>query len=156
MACEKASGGDRINCLTIGTFDLFHRGHRALLDECLALMCPTYVGVNDDQFVEHYKHQAPVDDLSVRMSNVRIYGEGTLRVVTHSGSTPQFIKHYAPCYVVIGTDWLRKDYLGQLGISVDWLETNHVRLLYIPYTRGVSSTQLRKELLADPLPPSAT
>lgn len=139
-----------MNTLTIGTFDLFHEGHENLLNECMALMCKVIVGVNSDGFVESFKRRPPVDDVSKRMTNVRRFGSGfaggSLLVTTHQGMTPAFIKDYAPCYLVIGSDWGRKDYLKQLGVTWDWMDENGVRLLYIPYTPGISSTILRARL----------
>jgi hypothetical protein len=50
----------------------------------------------------------------------------------------------APDIVAIGSDWARKDYYKQMMFDQDWLDENNIMLLYIPYTSGISTTELKE------------
>ena len=51
-----------------------------------------------------------------------------------------------PDIIAIGSDWARKDYYGQMQFDQDWLDDNGISLLYIPYTAGVSSTDVKRRI----------
>jgi hypothetical protein len=51
-----------------------------------------------------------------------------------------------PDYVLIGSDWARKDYYKQMGFTQDWLDARGIGLIYIPYTKGISSTEIKKRI----------
>jgi glycerol-3-phosphate cytidylyltransferase len=48
--------------------------------------------------------------------------------------------------VAIGSDWARKDYYSQMSFSQDWLDQHEIWLLYVPYTLGVSSTDVKSRV----------
>jgi len=48
--------------------------------------------------------------------------------------------------VAIGSDWARKDYYKQMQFTQDWLDEHNICLLYIPYTLGISSTDIKNRL----------
>ena len=50
--------------------------------------------------------------------------------------------------VAIGSDWARRDYYSQMQFSQDWLDANGIWLRYVPYTEGVSSTDVKKRMEA--------
>jgi glycerol-3-phosphate cytidylyltransferase len=132
--------------LTIGTFDLFHEGHVNLLERCRDLGT-VVVGVNDSEFVESFKGRAPVVD-----------NHGRERVVMACRFVSDTFIHYgrdfakddielvAPDIIAVGDDWQGRDYLGQLGVTQDWLDARGIRVVYLPRTPGVSSTLLRDSL----------
>lgn len=51
-----------------------------------------------------------------------------------------------PNYVIIGSDWARKDYYAQMGFTQDWLDERGIGLIYVPYTQGISSTDLKTRI----------
>jgi glycerol-3-phosphate cytidylyltransferase-like family protein len=51
-----------------------------------------------------------------------------------------------PDLVVIGSDWARKDYYKQMGFTQDWLDERGIGLVYLPYTRGISTTDIKLRL----------
>ena len=51
-----------------------------------------------------------------------------------------------PDYVVIGSDWARKDYYKQMQFDQDWLDERNIGLIYIPYSKGISSTNLKQRM----------
>lgn len=52
---------------TVGTFDLLHVGHLALLEYCKTLGDKFVVGVASDEVVGSYKRNVPVIPLEQRM-----------------------------------------------------------------------------------------
>ncbi|MDE1882211.1 MAG: adenylyltransferase/cytidyltransferase family protein [Euryarchaeota archaeon] len=135
--------------LTIGTFDLFHHGHERLLRRCIDLTGASGLVValvNTDEFVERYKKITPARKTFVRIQDVASYvypRSANAHIGSHSGETPGVIDSLRPDLIIIGSDWARKDYLGQLGVDQDWLDDRDIGVCYVPYTKGISSTMLR-------------
>lgn len=126
--------------LTIGTFDLLHRGHLNLFQRCMALGALT-IGVNSDHFVLKYKGVVPMEDEITRLGNCSEHAPSSL----HIGATEQFILCEQPDVIVVGSDWAERPYLEQLGVTQQWLNEQDISVMYVPYTEGISSTQLRNE-----------
>jgi glycerol-3-phosphate cytidylyltransferase len=51
-----------------------------------------------------------------------------------------------PNYIVIGSDWAKKDYYKQMGFDQDWLDEKEIGLVYVPYTKDISSTEIKRRL----------
>jgi glycerol-3-phosphate cytidylyltransferase-like family protein len=51
-----------------------------------------------------------------------------------------------PDYIVIGSDWAKKDYYSQMSFSQDWLDARGIGLVYVPYTRHVSTTAIKNRI----------
>ena len=54
-----------------------------------------------------------------------------------------------PSIIAIGDDWCKKDYYKQMNFTQDWLDDNNIVLVYIPYTRGISSTELKSRIVTN-------
>jgi glycerol-3-phosphate cytidylyltransferase len=131
---------------TGGTFDLLHSGHVAFLNRC-AEFGSVVVSLNTDEFIQAYKGKAPVMSYKERES-VLLALRSVAAVVPNFGgvdSKPS-IELVSPDLVVIGSDWARKDYYKQMGFDQDWLDDRQITLCYVPYTKGISSTEIKKRL----------
>ena len=53
------------------------------------------------------------------------------------------IEQVKPDYIVIGSDWAKKDYYTQMGFDQDWLDQRGIGLIYVPYTKEISSTKIK-------------
>lgn len=134
---------------TGGTFDLLHAGHVSFLERC-AKLGEVIVSLNTDEFIEQYKGKPPIMTYSERKA-VLAGLRAVSRVVPNIGGadskiTVQMVK---PDYLVIGSDWARKDYYSQMGFDQDWLDERGIILCYIPYTAGISTTQIKARLAVD-------
>jgi hypothetical protein len=49
--------------------------------------------------------------------------------------------------IIVGSDWARRDYYSQMGFTQDWLDERGIGLCYIPYTLGISTTDLKKRIV---------
>lgn len=130
--------------LTLGTFDLFHNGHRELLDACLELadLGPVVVALNRDDFVERYKGRRPLQTYEERRHAVMEVAD---LVVCNVGDEDSgvAISVVDPDIIAVGDDWQSKDYLGQLGVTQAWLDERNIEVVYVPRTTGLSTSKLR-------------
>ena len=129
-----------VTVLTLGTFDLPHNGHFKLLKRAKALGDRLIVAVNTDEFVESYKGRRPVLSTDQRASIIEEckYVDA---VVLNEDCGKSIILKVNPDFIVIGSDWLSKDYAKQLGFAT--IEEVPCRVLYVPYTDNVSTTSIR-------------
>lgn len=134
---------------TGGTFDLVHSGHVNFLRYCAELGDVT-VSLNTDEFIEEYKGKPPVMTYYER-SQVLSELRSVTRVIPNNGGadSKEAIMAVMPNIIAIGSDWARKDYYKQMGFTQDWLDDFDISLLYIPYTKGISTTELKKRIRVD-------
>jgi glycerol-3-phosphate cytidylyltransferase len=134
---------------TGGTFDMFHQGHVNLLRGCRELFDFTYVvvGLNTDSFIEEYKGKPPIISYSDRRAVLEAC-KYVDKVVpnTHGADSKPTIERVRPDYIVIGDDWKSKDYFKQMGFDQNWLNSMGISLIYLPYTRHISTTEIKKRL----------
>ena len=134
---------------TGGTFDLFHTGHVELLEYCkkLAGVDRVVVGLNTDDFINEYKGKPPVMSYKERR-DVLLATRYVDEVIPNRGgpdSKPAITESLAKT-VVIGMDWLEKDYCKQMMFDTDWLNANNIALFYAPRTRGVSTSHIKERI----------
>lgn len=133
--------------LTLGTFDTIHAGHVGLFHQCRRLAGPdgeVVVAVNSDEFVEYYKGAPPLipyESRAVVIANLNMVD----LVVENNNHRDQanLIDEMMPDLIVVGQDWALKDYVGQLGITQEWLDTRDIQLCYVPRTGHWSSTGIK-------------
>ena len=131
---------------TGGTFDLFHSGHVAFLRKC-ALVGSVTVSLNTDEFIKNYKGNPPVMSYAEREAVLLAcrYVDAVVPNVGGVDSTVA-IELSQPDIIIIGSDWARRDYYKQMGFTQDWLDERNIGLAYIPYTQGISTTELKKRI----------
>ena len=49
--------------------------------------------------------------------------------------------------IIVGSDWAKKDYYKQMGFTQDWLDYNNIYMMYVPYTKTISTTEIKKRLI---------
>jgi glycerol-3-phosphate cytidylyltransferase len=134
---------------TGGTFDLFHAGHVELLRKCAELGDVT-VALNTDDFIANYKGKPPVMTYSEREAVLKACRYVSQVIPNHGGpdSKPAILS-VMPELIVIGSDWARKDYHKQMQFDQTWLDHHGIGLAYVPYTQGISSTNIKQRLAID-------
>lgn len=131
---------------TGGTFDLFHSGHVNFLKRCSELGSVT-VALNTDEFIEEYKGKTPVMSYAEREAVLLgcKYVSAVIPNFSGTDSRPA-IEVINPDIVAIGSDWARKDYYTQMAFDQNWLDDRGIALIYIPYTKNVSSTAIKERM----------
>lgn len=134
---------------TGGTFDLFHSGHVRFLSRCkdIAGNDDVIVALNTDEFILEYKGKAPIISYEDR-EEVLLSCKYVDRVIPNYGGTDskQSILAVMPDMIVIGSDWAKKDYYKQMDFTQDWLDSYGIGLAYVPYTKKISSTQIKARM----------
>ena len=131
---------------TGGTFDLPHSGHVNFLKKC-AQLGEVVVSLNTDEFIQSYKGKPPVMSYNEREAVLREF-RSVAEVIPNTGGSDstQAILEVMPEIVAIGSDWARRDYYKQMQFTQDWLDEQGISLIYIPYTQGISSTEIKRRL----------
>jgi cytidyltransferase-like protein len=127
--------------LTIGTFDLLHTGHRYLMSRAAAFGELT-VGVNSDRFVSEYKGE-PVQSEDARMRKIEALAD-VADVRLNDGPGRELIEAVEPQLLVVGGDWMDRDYLAQIDCTRELLEDLGCDLLFVSRLAGYSTTALRR------------
>ena len=135
---------------TGGTFDLFHAGHVNFLRQCKKIAGErgkVVVSLNTDEFIEKYKGKKPIISFKDRME-VLLSMKYVDDVVENFGNedSKSVISLVQPDYVVIGSDWAKKDYYKQMNFTQEWLDLHDITLIYVPYTEGISTTEIKKRI----------
>jgi len=136
---------------TGGTFDLFHAGHVKFLKQCKKIAGQdgrVVVSLNTDEFIQAYKGKAPVMSFAERKAVLMScrYVDSVVENIGGADSKPAIL-NVLPDFVVIGDDWAKKDYYAQMQFTQDWLDELKIVLCYVPYTAGVSTTELKKRIV---------
>lgn len=126
---------------TQGVYDMFHIGHLNLLNNARDLCEHLIVGVNSDELVTQYKHKLPViPEEERRLIVANIKAVDACEIVDTLDKVENYKRfHYDA--VFIGDDWKG---------NARWTQTEKdlapygVDVVYLPHTKGVCSTELRK------------
>jgi len=130
---------------TVGTFDLLHVGHLALLEYCKTLGDTFVVGVASDEVVGSYKRNVPVVPLQQRMEMLK-----ALRCVDDvvSYETLEYVSNCEKLDVdifVIGEDWGSKPH----NIAVEeYLKSKGAKIVQVTYNPLTSSTKIKQNVIA--------
>ncbi len=125
-----------IKVITYGTFDLLHEGHIRLLERAKKLGDYLIVGVTSDGFDINRGKINNHDSLYQRVEAVRSTGlADEIIVEEYEGQKIDDIRNNDVDIFTVGDDWVGKfDYLSE-----------YCRVIYLPRTKGISSTQLRSD-----------
>ena len=120
--------------ITYGTYDLLHYGHENLLRRAKELGDYLIVGVTTENFDKARGKLLVQQPLSERIAAVKATGYADEVILEeYEGQKIDDIKKYGIDVFAIGSDWKGKfDYLSE-----------YCKVVYLPRTEGVSSTQLR-------------
>lgn len=135
---------------TGGTFDLFHSGHVNLLKRCKEIAGPdglVVASLNTDDFIWQFKNKKPICSEDER-AEVLLSCRYVDRVVMNVGGADSriAIDQVQPNYIVVGSDWAEKDYYSQMSFDQKWLDERGIGLVYVPYTKTISSSAIRSRM----------
>lgn len=130
---------------SIGCFDYFHEGHKILLnkmkDQCKELI----IGIHDDVSIEKLKNLKPSDHQNIlkRMANVKQHADMVFIV---PDCDPSF---YLKCVLRENDNKENACYMranDMPNFPGKQVVQDRISIEYLPYTDGISSTQIRKNI----------
>ena len=124
--------------LTYGTFDLFHEGHKNLLQRAKELGDYLVVAVSTDEFNES-KGKHSVYSYSIRKNMVESlpYVDEVIPETCWEQKVDDIINNNIDV-VVLGSDWAGSD-------KFDYLK-EYCEVTFLPRTPGISTTEIKQEL----------
>jgi len=130
---------------TVGTFDMLHVGHLAILEQCRSLGDDVVVGVASDSVVNSYKPYAPVIPLDQRQEMLE-----ALRCVDRV--RPYYeLEYVSACkelnvdIFVVGEDWGAKPH----NIDVEeYLKSQGKKIVQVLYNPRTSSTTIKRDVMS--------
>ena len=128
---------------TTGVFDLFHIGHLNILKKSKEYCDELIVGVSTDELVLNYKNKLPVIPFEERIAIVSSIKYVDRVVAQENRDKFEAWEKIGFDVMFVGDDWKG----SQLFMDVEnRFRKVGVDIVYFPYTKGISSTILRKKV----------
>ncbi|MBR3300327.1 MAG: FAD synthase [Clostridia bacterium] len=128
---------------TTGVFDMFHVGHLNILKKAKEQCEYLIVGVSTDELVKGYKHKAPIVPYNERKQIVESIKYADKVVPQTSLDKLEAWKEYKFDAMFHGDDWKGSSMYEDIESK---LESVGVDVVYIPHTKGISSTILANKI----------
>lgn len=129
---------------TAGVYDLFHIGHLTLLKNARGLCDKLIVGVTVDELVL-YKGKHAMIPYSDRAEIIRAIKYVDAVVPQYDMDKLSMCKKLKANVLFVGDDWYETEKWKQYE---EEFSREGIKIVYFPYTKGVSSTQISKALNA--------
>ena len=129
---------------TTGVYDLFHIGHLNLLKNAKGMCDKLIVGVTVDELVTYKGKQAmiPFED---RIEIVRSIKYVDAAVPQYDMDKLKACKKLGAQFLFVGDDWYGTEKWQQYEKE---FEAEGIKIVYFPYTKGISSTKINEALAA--------
>ena len=134
---------DRIIGYTAGVYDLFHIGHLTLLKNAKGMCDKLVVGVTVDELVK-YKGKEAMIPYEERAEIVRCCKYVDAVVPQDNMDKLAMCKKLGASYLFVGDDWYGTDKWNKYE---EEFAKEGIKIIYFPYTKGISSTKIRETLL---------
>ena len=131
---------------TVGTFDLLHVGHLALLEYCATLGDTVAVGVASDEVVQLYKPKAPAIPLEQRIEMPQALRCVDIVLPYHELDYLSVCEEVKADIFVIGEDWGRKPHNHDVE---KYFDTQGKKVVQIKYNPRNSSTKIKQNIIAE-------
>lgn len=130
---------------TVGTFDLLHVGHLALLNHCKTLGDVVAVGVASDEVVNSYKPNVPVVPLNQRVEMLEALSCVDIVRPYHELEYVSGCRDVNADIFVIGEDWGSNPH--NLAVEA-YLKEAGKKIVQVRYSPQTSSTKIKQAVLA--------
>ena len=128
---------------TAGVYDLFHIGHLNLLKNAKGMCDKLIVGITVDELVS-YKNKKAFIPYEERIEMVRACRYVDAVVPQDDMDKLSMCKKLGASYFFVGDDWYGTEKWEKYEKEFN---ENNIKIIYFPYTKGISSTKIREILL---------
>ena len=132
----------RIIGYTAGVYDLFHIGHLNLLKNAKGMCDKLVVGVTVDELVT-YKGKHAMIPFEDRIEIVRSCKYVDAAVPQYDMDKLTACKKLGASILFVGDDWYNTPKWENYEKE---FKKAHIKIVYFPYTKGISSTKINKAL----------
>ena len=129
---------------TTGVYDLFHIGHLNLLKNAKGMCDKLIVGVTVDDLVA-YKGKQSMIPFEDRIEIVRSCKYVDAAVPQYDMNKLEACKKLGASFLFVGDDWYGTEKWQNYEKE---FEEAGIKIIYFPYTKGVSSTKINEALNA--------
>ncbi|MFC4620084.1 adenylyltransferase/cytidyltransferase family protein [Camelliibacillus cellulosilyticus] len=126
---------------TTGVFDLFHVGHLNILRRAKAQCDYLIVGVSTDELVMDYKKKRPVIPFSERVEIIESIKYVDTVIPQQNRDKFSAWEHLNFDVMFVGDDWRGDALFNEVENRFNLVG---VEVVYLPYTKGVSSTLIKE------------
>ena len=130
---------------TEGVYDLFHIGHLNLLKNAKGMCDKLIVGVTVDELVS-YKNKKAFIPYDERIEMVRACRYVDAVVPQDNMDKLEMCKKLGASYLFVGDDWYGTEKWQNYEKE---FAKNNIKIIYFPYTKGISSTRIRELLFQE-------
>ena len=127
---------------TTGVYDLFHIGHLNLLKNAKGMCDKLIVGVTVDELVQ-YKGKNAMIPFEDRIEIVRACKYVDAAVPRYDMDKLKACKELGATMLFVGNDWYGTEKWQKYE---EEFNAEGIKIIYFPYTQGVSSTKITKAL----------
>lgn len=132
---------------TCGVFDLLHTGHLNLLEKCKEMCDVLIVGICDDNYVRTVKNKEPVfteDDRVRLIGSLKCVDKVVLVDIETTNDKMRALEKVEFDVLFSGDDWkgserykITEAQFAPLGVCIE----------YLPYTQGVSTSDIKRTII---------
>lgn len=125
-----------------GTFDLFHIGHLNLLKRAKEYCDYLVVGVHKDGSHKSKEVFIPFEERIEILKSIK-YVDEVIESLPEDADVYNIVKYN---YLFVGSDYKGTDRFKRYE---EYFKDKDVEIIYFPYTKGTSSTQLRNRIIVE-------
>ena len=131
---------------TTGVFDMFHIGHLNILKKAKKMCDYLIVGVSSDSIVLRFKHKVPVipfEDRAAIVKSIKYVDRVVAQNDYSIDGKINAVKRLKADALFVGDDWKNTEKWNEIEKQLKPIGCN---VIYLPRTKGISSSELRNEL----------
>lgn len=127
---------------TAGVFDVFHVGHLAILKAARGMCDRLVVGVTTDRLASA-RGKSPLVTFQDRIDIVRSIKFVDAAIPQDDMDKLKVCKKLKASIMFVGDDWYEDEKWKNYEVE---FQKQGIKIIYFPYTQGISSTQLRQTI----------
>lgn len=137
---------DKVIGYTAGVYDMFHIGHLNVIKNAKAKCDFLIVGVSTDEVVKENKNKTPIIPFNERIAiveSIKYVDKAIPQERYDIEGKIQTVKDNHIDIMFVGSDWKGTDKWNKIE---DELAKIGCKVVYLPHTDGISSTELRERI----------